>query len=551
MHTALQLSEILAAILEHCSSGTLGTAAAVCRTWEMTANSMLWRNVTTLWTLLQVLGPMEEGDRGMTFARPFSEMNWDRFLHHAQRIRELSYDFDIKGQRAISPEALIMLATTRPKMCLMPCLDRLVWAVVDHDHFSFARLFMHSELTSLHLIVFAGMRTAVLRDFLHGLPNVCARLTELELDCGTSSSSLEPVLTDTIKALPDMEYLCLPAYGITTSVLRALSHHKFLKRLGARPFWRSSFVGDPDDVKSIDVSGLPENAFSKLVELDLDSRFNVLRNVLSSPCVSRSITHLNVSAFEREPLSALTSFLDLVSKEFSSLTDLMVAYLVKPPDPDQDEPIPDFNLPRISLDVIRPALRLGRLHCFHLKHNRPLVLSESDIEELGRAWGGPTGTLRTLHLVPDPVWTTLSTDDGPPALGLFSLEKFASALPLLEWLEIYIDAEHGVTSRPPPPVHKFENLTTLGFGISPISHTAIGPIARWLAKLAPCTDLSITYGADWTLGWAELGFSVELDHIPRRDAWQRVEEMHSQLVLYAAETRREIERDLTLQKMVL
>lgn len=65
MHTALQLTDILDRILEHCSPGSLATAAAVCRTWEKSANSMLWKNVTTLWTLLQVLGPLEEGDRGM------------------------------------------------------------------------------------------------------------------------------------------------------------------------------------------------------------------------------------------------------------------------------------------------------------------------------------------------------------------------------------------------------------------------------------------------------------------------------------------------------
>lgn len=467
-------------------------------------------------------------------------MNWERFIHHAQRVRELNYDVETKGQRTISPEAFIVLATTRPQLCLLPSLERLVWAVVDDDHFSFSRLFIHDGLRSLHLFVFAGMRTQLLRDFLQGVPLVCPDLADLELDCGTSSSSLEPVLTDTIKALPNLEYLCLPAYGITSSVLHALSHHQHLKNLCARPFWRSTFIGDPDDVKTINVSDLSESAFPSLLELDLDSRFNVLRSVLASPCIPRSITRLNVSAFEREPLSSLTSFLELVSREFPALTNLMVAYLVKPPDPDQEEPVTFLDLPRITLDHIRPALRLNKLQCFHIKHNRPLVLCEADIEELGRAWGGPSGSLRILHLAPDPICTVIGTDDGPPVLGLNSLQVYARELPLLEWLEVYVDAEHSIPSG--PPSHTFENVATLGFGISPVSHSELGAIARWLAKLVPHSGINMSYGTDWTLSWAELGFSVELDHIPRRDVWQRVEEMHTQLSLLAEETQDEVER---------
>ena len=65
MHTALQLTDILERVLGHCPPTSLATAAAVCRAWEKSANSILWRNVPTLWTLLRVLGPLEEGDRGM------------------------------------------------------------------------------------------------------------------------------------------------------------------------------------------------------------------------------------------------------------------------------------------------------------------------------------------------------------------------------------------------------------------------------------------------------------------------------------------------------
>ena len=64
MHRALQQEDILSAIFEQCTTGSIARAAGVCRAWEKIANDILWKSVTNVWTLMQLLGPLEDGERG-------------------------------------------------------------------------------------------------------------------------------------------------------------------------------------------------------------------------------------------------------------------------------------------------------------------------------------------------------------------------------------------------------------------------------------------------------------------------------------------------------
>lgn len=69
MHRALQFPDILTIILENCTTESIARAACVCRSWEKVANDKLWRNVSNVWTLLQLLGPLEDGERGTVRSR--------------------------------------------------------------------------------------------------------------------------------------------------------------------------------------------------------------------------------------------------------------------------------------------------------------------------------------------------------------------------------------------------------------------------------------------------------------------------------------------------
>ena len=472
-----------------------------------------------------------------TFSHPFAEKNWDRFFHQAERVKELDYDYANKGQKIISQDALVLLAAMRPRLALLPNLTRLVWVVVDDVHFAFARLFMHSKLKKLQLIILPDVSTTGLRDFIEGLPKLCPELTDLDLSANIRIPVLEPVLSTVLSALPHLEEVNFPAFGITSSVIRALSKHKHLKKVYARPFWGLGFAGDSDDVKTIDVSDLPRDCFPDLQELDLDGGFSVLRNVLSAQCIPRSLTRLYFSAFEGEPLHSLKSLLDFIANEFIELTFLGVAYLIKPPEPlglhdAGNEGQVAETIPRISFDVLRPALRLRKLRSFHVMHNRPLLLTEFDIEEMGRAWNDTA--LRCLRLVPDPVFAPGVNLESDLTLG--TLEIFARCLPKLERLELYIDATRDIPTG--SPKHIFEELTTLDVGISPVAQNEHGAIARWLAKLMPKKSMTLLYGADWSLNWAEINFSTDLEYLlPRRNYWQRIGEIHNQLCIAAEDLR--------------
>lgn len=424
-------------------------------------------------------------------------------------------------------------------MTIVPNLTRLVWVVVEDTHFAIARLFMHMHLKKLHLIVLPEVTTTALRDFLETLPTVCPELTDLDLSASARISALEPVLSEALAALPDLEEVSFPAFGITTTVLHALSRHKHLKKVYARPFWGLGFSGAADDVKSIQVNDLPADCFPELQELDLDGGFAILHSVLAAPCTPRTLTRLYFSAFDAEPLSALRSLLDFIATELTELTFLGLAYLLKPPEPgiggvDALLPTtPPDAIPRIPFDILRPVLRLRKLKNFHVMHNRPLLLTESDIEEMGAAWR--SGPLRCLRLVPDPVFSPLAfATDMSSDLTLENLQTFARCLPDLERLEVYIDATSDIPST--PPTHVFKNLHTLDVGISPVSQVGQGAIARWLAKLVPKPGMTLLYGADWSLNWAELSFSADLEYLlPRRNFWQRIGEIHNQLCIAAEE----------------
>ncbi|KAH8110763.1 hypothetical protein DFH11DRAFT_1842757 [Phellopilus nigrolimitatus] len=455
MHAALQLTEILTTIFGLRSQDTKIT------------NDALWRNVTA------------GSDRGTMFSRPFAELHWTRFTHHAERVRELDYDYGNKHQKSISPDAFVLLAEMRPQLDIILNLERLVWVVVEDDHFAFARLF-----------TFSCTRTP--RNCASSLLSNCPKLIDLDFGFNVSISMLEPALTNMFAALPDLEVVSFPAFGITSAVLHALAHHRHLKRLHACSslglhffFWQS-----------IDVGALPAGCFPNLQEFDLDSGFNVMHTVLSAPCIPRTLIRLYVSAFEREceSLSALTAFLDLPPDMTAADTDIATDVL-----------------PRITLGVLRPALHMRTLHSFHIMHNRTF------------SSGSPSGTLHNLRLVPDSVFVP-STVSSDADLTLGGLQIFAR----LEHLEVYIDASRAIPTA--PPTHAFAYLTTLDIGISPIARQDKGVVTRWLAKLAPCPDLRII-------------FSAELEHLlPRRNVWQCVDEIHTQFCIISEESDKKIGR---------
>lgn len=379
------------------------------------------------------------------------------------------------------------------------------------------------------------MATSGLRDFIEGLQAV-SRFHQSDLSANVGISVLEPVLSNALSSLPQLEEINFPAFGITSSVIRALSRLRHLKKVYARPFWGMGFSGSPEDVKTIDVSDLPHDCFPNLQELDLDGGFGVLRSVLSAQCIPRTLTRLFFSAFEGEPLYSLKSLLDFIANEFTELTFLGVVYLIKPPEPHglhdagNDGQALAETIPRITFDILRPALRLRKLRSFHVMHNRPLVLTESDIEEMGYAWRDTA--LRSLRLVPDPVFSPGVVLDSELTLG--SLQTFARFLPKLERLELYIDATRDIPSEPPEYI--FHNLTTLDVGISPVAQNEHGAIARWLARIIPKKSMELLYGADWSLNWAEINFSLDLEYLlPRRNYWQRIGEIHNQLCIAAEE----------------
>ncbi|TDL26692.1 hypothetical protein BD410DRAFT_531443 [Rickenella mellea] len=402
----------------------------------------------------------------------------------------------LKGHRELSPDVFVILAATRPVLDLTPNLRRLFWHVDTDICFAHALLFISPHLETLHLCLHPVVTIATFKDFLADLPRLCPKLKRLHLDFDVATSALEPVLSTALAALAHLEELNVSAFGITSSVLRAVSSHRHLKKISARPFWGARFHGNVDDVKSIDVADLPIDAFPHLRDLDLDGLFSVVQNVLVQPCIPHAwLTRLFISASEEEPLETLRTLIVTIAASFPALDFLGITYLLKPsPSPAAGNdpaaiglnigngnimpgvggpanpvpaaantpatPPPPRPAPRISFAILRPLLSL-QLKTLLLMHSHPLLITPADILEMGKAWGPPAVDptsnkparphLRHLRLSPDPVYAP--NEKAETELGLEILEDFALALPALEHLEIYLDVSRGEYAMAPiePP----------------------------------------------------------------------------------------------------
>ena len=436
---------------------------------------------------------------------------------------------------------------------------------------------MSPNLRTLHIILEPDVDARSFRDFLTTLPDRCPELTKLHLDFTMSITALEPQICSMLTRLTRLKIIWLPAFCFSANVLRALSSLRFLNEISSKAFWGSRYFGLKEDVRDMDISLLPDDAFPALRNLDLEVSFASAQRLLAGPQISRSLNRLYISTIEEEPLKNLRQLLSFVSTEFTELTYLALTYLVKPNlaatnieavgggggvvGAVENETVRQAQ-PEIDFDMLRPVLKLKKLTTFLFMYNQPITLTLEDIAAIGDAWRD--SPLRHLRLTPDPVPNISGETNGlaPAAIAeltktgntLETLVELAKALPNIEHLELYLDASKGLPdSLKAPEGVRFQKLHTLDIGTSPLPPSASAPtltgdIAQFLSTLVSHTPLTLAFQPGWSLSWSCV--SADFDNVvlaSRRRDWAKVGEMHARI----CKVRKECEEDvLKLRKEV-
>ncbi|KAG8932467.1 hypothetical protein FRC02_001091 [Tulasnella sp. 418] len=131
-------------------------------------------------------------------------------------------------------------------------------------------------------------------------------------------------------------------------------------------------------------------------------------------------------------------------------------------------------------------LRKLKLKSFIIGHNRPFVVTSSDLQWMSEAWPN----ISTLVLNPDPVIT--QPESPPEGHDLTTLNCFAKSFPKLRRLGIYATIHHGFKSF--TSENRFFYLDIIDLGTSALSQDCVDPVAAFLASLMPSISAVICSG---------------------------------------------------------
>ncbi|KZT24176.1 hypothetical protein NEOLEDRAFT_1067762 [Neolentinus lepideus HHB14362 ss-1] len=494
----LSIFELRDMVLSYNDPPTNAVCARVCRAWYEPVMSLLWGQVSDLSLLFGLLGPLWQCDEqeygGFSAYHIPGPQDWETFLRNGKRVRSLVYDTTRKTSKIIRTELFDVVARTRTRLKILPCLKELTWITNDYEQLDASILFMHGGVSKL---VFSlppipeDQVVASLEKLRSFCENVISRMPELaHLDIRVRGSpvsirSFEPFVLELIGGLPKLEIITLPNYWITTEVLNEVSKLQNLAVLQYEDT-RAQGEGLRSDVESL-FPIFDEGAFPSLWDLSLSTRLSSLTGVLNSPYAPSHLTTLAVHSLVMETATAIQQFFEALAQSCQGLQDLYVVAI------DVTSPLRQSE-ERITLRTIEPLFGCTRIKTFELMHEYPMSMYQEDMEVIATKWP----LLENLKLDSEP----FSAEKSP--LTLRALLPFATHCPNLQFLGLYVDATTADLPSSAPP---FRRLRRLSLGLSSVQEP--GPVTIFLARVCPLgcrIESGATWAARWDAdGWEEFG----------------------------------------------
>ncbi|KAG9031055.1 hypothetical protein FRB95_003220 [Tulasnella sp. JGI-2019a] len=91
--TALKIPEILKEVMLLSKRPEHAMSARECRTWSAIAIDVLWRDLNSVFPLLELIAPLEQGpENRLVFPNFIKPVEWERFHSYVRRVRSFAYN---------------------------------------------------------------------------------------------------------------------------------------------------------------------------------------------------------------------------------------------------------------------------------------------------------------------------------------------------------------------------------------------------------------------------------------------------------------------------
>ena len=351
-------------------------------------------------------------------------------------------------------------------------------------------------------------------------------LTSLDIHSFVPMHAIETDMVIFIEQLQKLKKITFPRFYLTTKVTEALSR---LSQLEIIEFQYSDEqgYGDPADVTPF-TPNLTEGAFPSLWDHSMNTSFDDATRFINAKFSPTNLTSLYIDSDFIETPSSIHNFLSVIAEKCQLLKSLALISLR------EASLVPDITDDDITLDVLKPVLKLPCLSVMEFVHQRQLALTQVDIQLLASSWP----SLETLILNNEPVHLSQSN------LTLTALLPFAKHCHKLTHLGLFLDAtsvEDGSFDQ--TDLIPFQSLKRLSMGVSMITDTE--HVSLCLSRILPL-GCKLDSGITWDKA-TDINIVISLKVEKRCQAWSKVAEtlpMLCTLRMQERERTRAIEKEL-------
>lgn len=440
--------------------------------------------------------------------------DWNRFDKYARRVRAL-HVVEHDNANLLSKELFDEIARTRVSLNVLPNLRNLIWLTMQVERMRFSLMFMHHNITHFSVCLLPTTDYPI-ATYLKEVESRMPYLTHLDFRFRFSVREVEDDLIHLFKGLPRLKKIIFPAYTFTSRIVEELSKLRDLDTVQFEFMSPSGQgQGDPEDVMNFSPQ-LQKAAFPALVDLSVSGHLADATKLLTGSWSPGRLTALYVHVCWGHLPETVTQFVSAVSETCHSLTRLYIDFFGEPTaytaEAADDSPP---SQARLSWQALRPILTCEKLVIFELRWNKPIAVSQDDLEEVALNWP----SLETFLLNCEPMDVSIA-----PSLTLQALLPFAEHCPNLVELGLYMapladldGPSFGLAVKP------FQSLKRLCVGLSPIYEP--GPVTLFLSQICPL-GCEVDAGMTWPDGFAVLD-SEELQHRSTEwhEMWQEVNRM--------------------------
>ena len=449
--------------------------------------------------------------------------DWKRFMKYSTKVRLLSHQRS-KSIYPLHESTFDTIARTRTTLNILPNVHTVSW---QNPNLNLCVLFMHANIRQFTFFLPMNWGSDP-RPFFLEITSRMPHLTSLDVRSFIPMHTIETDMISLIEHLPKLKKITFPRFYLTTKVAEALSRLSHLEIIEFQ-YSAEQGYGDPIDVTPF-VPNLTEGAFPSLCDHSMSTTFDDAARFINTKFSPTNLTMLYIDSDFIEPPSSIHNFLSVVAENCQLLKSLALVSLRDASSESDVDQVADTD---ITLDVLKPLLKLPGLSMMELVHQHQLALSQVDIELLASSWP----SLETLILNNEPVYHARSK------LTLKALLPFAKHCHKLTHLGLFLDATSVDESFYHANLIPFRNLKRLSMGVSIIADTE--SVSLYLSRILPL-GCKLDSGITWD-ETTEINVSVSIKVEERCQAWSKVAEtlpMLCTLRMQERERTRAMEKEL-------